>query len=635
MSGTQPEKSHLLEMGRYLWPTLRREWLRVAFASFCLLAGVLLRLAEPWPLQVVLDHVLGNREVLGNRAPSPIVETWIPTIASLGGFDPLYTLLACCVAGLVLIAMVRAFADYFRTITFTIIGNHALSEVRAQLFRHLQSLSLDFHQRSRNGDLTVRMTGDVNMLKDIAISAALPLFSSCLLLLGMSVVMLWLNWRLGLILLAAFPLFAVLSYRSSRRIHQTSKKQRKREGAMASSVAESLACVRSLQAHGADRWVADSFEAHNRKSHQESAKTSKLTAGLERSVDVQIALATAAVLWFGTQMVLQGTLTAGELVIYLAYLKRGFRPLQDFAKYLGRMSKAAASAERIVEIFREKPTVIDRPDALPAPPLRGEIVLEDLAFGYGLPVSSDDAKPNTKARTVFHGVNLTLPAGSRVAVVGPSGVGKSTLLALLLRLREPWRGTIRLDGIDIRNWTLQSYREQFGIILQENSLFAGSIQDNIAWTSPQASAEEVVAAATVACADEFIQTLPDGYATQIGERGVNLSQGQVQRIAIARAALKRPAILLLDEPTSNLDAESRARVMAALEKITQGRTTLIVTHDLDLAQTCEQILYIGFEGQIEVGTHLDLVERAGSYARLIRSSETNPLSTMPRERITT
>ncbi len=596
----------------YLVPGIKAHAGRLFWATACMFGGVALRLIEPWPLQIVLDNVLAG-------LPTPAtLNNW-----AMWGANQLHTsmpiaLLTGCAVGLIVIAIVRAGVDYYRTVAFTLIGNAVISDLRGQLFRHLQTLSLDFHSRTRAGDLTVRLTSDVNMLKDVTVSAALPLISSGLLLCGMLSVMLWMNWQLGLVILAAFPIFAMITYGSSRKIHQSARKQRQREGALASTAAENLAAVKSLQAQGGNVASAANFSSENKKSHKEGARTSRLMAGLERSVDVQIAVVSAIILWLGTQSVLNGALTAGELVVYLAYLKRGFKPLQDFAKYTGRLSKAIAAGERITELLREQPDIVDSPSAVAAPKFRGSITLENLCFAYKRTAGSTG---RVTTRPVIADLNLHVEAGQSVAIVGHSGVGKSTLFSLLLRLREPVSGLIRIDDTDIRDWTIDSVRQQMSVILQENSIFAATIRENIAMFCPSATSQEIEAAAETASAHNFIMQLPEGYETLVGERGVDLSQGQLQRLAIARAALRDVPILLLDEPTSNLDAENRQQVMTALRRVSANRTTLIITHDLDLAQTCDRVLYLGPQQTFAFDTPQRLLQNCRSYAELVGAAD--------------
>ncbi|MEZ6136402.1 MAG: ABC transporter ATP-binding protein [Pirellulaceae bacterium] len=600
MSAVNPvaEQNHNVEDKRrsilyHVLPGLLAHPARLLFAMTCLVVSVLLRIAEPWPLQFVIDRIL---------LPTSAQDSLLGSLASQWGPERLVVL---CAASLVVLATARAVADYYRTIIFSIVGNQVVSDLRSRVFTHLQTLSLAFHQKSRGGDLTVRLVGDMNMLKEVTVSAALPLLSSALLLIGMFAYMLYLNWRLGLVVAAVLPLFWFLAYRKSKEIHQAASVQRRREGALAATAAESIAAVKSVQAHGAQDRFSAAFTAQNKKSLKEGVKTSRLTAGLERSVDVMIAVASALVLWLGTRYVMDGTLTAGGLVVYLTYLKRGFKPLQDFAKYTGRISKALAAGNRITEILEQAPNVVDAPAASPAPRLRGAIDFHQVSFGY------------RGGSTVLQDLSFQLKAGQSLAIVGPSGVGKSTLLSLLIRLYDPTSGQIHIDGEDLRVWTLSSLRSQLGIVLQESAIFAGSVRDNIALSVPKASLEQVVAAAKIAQAHEFIMALESEYQTTLGERGANLSQGQIQRLAIARAVLTDTPILMLDEPTSNLDSENSQKVIAALRNASRGRTTIVVTHDLRLAAEMDRILVVDSNGRYEFGSPVELLAAGETYARLV------------------
>jgi ATP-binding cassette, subfamily B, bacterial len=598
--GTAPQWTKTF---RLLIPGMKAQWLRVLVAGLCLVLSVGLRILEPWPLQYVLDHIISNVGASPQNA----------TQNTTGGTTSVPHALIACALALVLIAVLRALADFYRTVTFSMIGNRVVTELRGRVYEHVQRLSLGFHQRSRGGDLTVRLVGDLNMLKDVAVSAALPLLSSFLLLVGMLSVMLWMEWRLGLIVLCVFPVFWLVALRGSRRIHQSAKKQRRREGALAATAAEALSAVKSVQAMDVGNAFSGSFAAHNSKSHREGVKTSRLTAGLERTVDVLIAAASAIVLWRGATFVLDGQLTPGELVVYLAYLKRGFKPLQDFAKYTGRISKALAAGDRITELLDEQPDVVEHPNAVQAPVLNGHIRFEHVSFGY------------EAHQPVLVDLSFDVRPGQRLAIVGPSGAGKSTVLSLLLRLYDPVKGQVLIDGTDIKCWTLQSLRQRMSVVLQDAVVFASSVRDNIALAVDDTTDMQVRDAARIAMIDEFIQQLPDGYETALGERGVNLSQGQRQRLAIARAVLRQSPILLLDEPSASLDPANRTNVISALKTVSSGRTTVMITHDMQLAAECDVILCLSGDGTVDLGTHAQLIAESTTYAALCHSAHL-PLS---------
>jgi ATP-binding cassette subfamily B protein len=557
-------------------------------------AAVGLRLLEPWPLKLVFDEVLGPALGIASGAGLAALELHRDVL-----------LLGIC-AVLVLVTALRAGAQYLNRVGFAKLGNGVVGELRQDLFRHLQDLPLSFHDKARTGDTVVRVINDVNLLRDVAVTAVLPLTASLLTLAGMWGLMLWLDWRLTLMAAAVLPLVALRGFSLSRRIQGAARKQRARQSDLATSAVESMGSIKNVQALALEGDFLDRFGARSASSLAQDVKTARLSASLGRTVDVLLALATALVLGFGARQAMAGVVTPGELLIFLTYLRRAFNPVQDLAKYAGRLAKASAAGERVLELLEREAEIVDAPGAVVAPRLRGEIGFEAVHFEY------------EEGRSVLTGLDLEVEAGKRFALVGPSGIGKSTTLDLLLRLREPRGGRVLVDGRDVRSYTRESLRSQVAIVLQDSLLFRGTVADNIALGARSCSREEVVAAARIANAHGFIERLPQGYETEIGERGVNLSGGEKQRIAIARAAIRRAPLLLLDEPTTGLDGASRRAVVEALWRLAADHTTLLVSHDLELCSGCDEIAYLEGGRIVERGSHRDLMELGARYSRMFR-----------------
>jgi len=577
-------------VSRHFMPHLAAHRRLVIGSMIALFGGVLFRLLEPWPLKYVFDRLFHAKPRF----------TGLPLIDRLDAV----TLLAAAAISIVLIALLRALADYWNSIGFALIGNRVLTEIRSKSYQHLQCLSLSFHSQARAGDLLMRVIGDVNMLKEIAVTAILPLLANVLVLAGMLGLMLWLNWRLALLGLAILPLSFLFTLRASRRIHKVARDQRKREGVMAATAAESIGGIKVVQTLSLEKVFSQSFSKQNKTSLMEGVQGSRLSAALERRVDVLIAIATALVVWQGARLVMSRSMTPGDLIVFLTYLKRAFTPLKDFAKYTGRLAKGAAAGERVVDLLEREPEIQDPPNAIVAPPFRGTVRFEDVSFAYDSEL------------IVFEHVEFEVPAGRHVAIVGASGVGKSTLVGLIPRLYDVTGGRVLIDGRDVREFTLASLRLQISVLLQETLLFAASIRDNIAYGAPDVDAAEVEAAARLANAHGFIEEMPEGYETMVGERGVTLSNGQRQRIAIARAAIRQSPILILDEPTTGLDEENQRDVIEALERLSQGRTTFLITHDLRTASRCHMIVLLHNRRIVERGSHEELMRAQGRYAML-------------------
>lgn len=552
----------------HLRPHLRGQRVLVGGGLAAMFLEVVMRLLEPWPLKFVIDGVIGHLGAdLGGGAPADLQQV---------------LLLACI--GLLVVVLLRALASYLMTICFALAGNRLLTSVRADAFAHLQRLSLSFHDRARTGDLVQRITSDVGRLKEVAVTAALPLFGNVVTLAAMLVVVFVLDWQLALCMLLVFPVFLLTGRKVSSRIHTVSRKQRKAEGHLATLATETLGSMQVVQAYTLEEEMQRRFSSNNLTTLKDGVKAKKLSAGLERSTDVLVGVATALVLWVGAQRVLAGALTPGELVVFITYLKAAFKPMRDLAKYTGRIAQAAASAERVVDLLEQQPEVRDSSWARPGHRLSGHVEFEHVWMGY------------EPGRPVLRGVHVRIEPGERVAFVGPSGAGKSSLVGLLTRTRDPQSGTVRLDGWDLRDLTVHDVRSQVAMVLQESLLFATSIRDNIAMGAPEGAGEvtdeQVVAAARVAGAHEFITALPHGYDTIVSERGTTLSGGQRQRIAIARAVIRDAPVVVLDEATTGLDGETETEVVAALDRLTRDRTTIIITHDLEAARDADRVVWI-------------------------------------------
>jgi ATP-binding cassette subfamily B protein len=580
-----------------LSPQLRPQRGLIAGGSLALFLEIAFRLLEPWPLKLVFDRVIPTSP----DAPAgelPFAEGWSGT-----------TLLIVSAALVVAFAVARSFFAYWSTIGFAIAGNRVLTAARSELFSHLQRLSLAFHTKAKTGDLLTRVMSDIGRLQEITVTALVPMLANLLMLLGMLAVMAWMNLELSLIALLILPLFYITTQRLGRRIHHAARKQREQEGRMGSTAAEAISAIRVVQALSLENVHEKSFAQDNVASLKEGVKAKRLSARLERTVDVLIAIATALILWRGALLVMEGFITAGDLIVFLAYLKSAFKPMRDVAKYTARIAKGAACAERILEVLDTTPAIRDATGALEAPASIQSLRFDDVSFAY---------EPESRA---LERVTFEARRGEVIALVGASGAGKTTIINLLLRLYDPETGRILLDGRDLRDFTVQSVRGRTAIVPQENILFGVTVRENIAFGRAGATDEEIILAAQLARAHEFIVRLPQGYDTIVGERGETLSGGERQRIAIARAAVRGAPVLVLDEPTASLDPENARLVREALRDLRRDRITFIIAHDFSSARDADRILVLERGRLVEEGGHEELLARGGRYADLYSSQQ--------------
>jgi ATP-binding cassette, subfamily B, bacterial len=593
--GEQPVPNARTPRGeRRLYRRLARElrpyWLWMVGLLALTMLATPLTLLTPVPLKIVIDSVLGTHPL------SPALETILPTgsdTALLVGASLLF----------VAIALLTQLQDLGAAVLSAYTGERLLLDFRTRLFRHLQRLSVSYHDLRGTTDSTYRIQYDAMAMQQIAVET-IPSFATALFtLVSMVYVTAMIDWQLALVAIGICPVLLMVSWRYRRRLRDQSRQVKKLESGAMSVIQEALAATRVVQAFGREEFEEQRFVRHFHDGMRARIRYVVVSSGYALVVGLTTAVGAAAVLYIGARRVQAGGITLGDLMLVMSYLLQLYAPLKTMSKRLGLLQNSLASAERAFTLLDEEPDVKERPEALPVHRVRGEIVFDDVSFAY------EGDKP------VLQGVSIHVRPGARVGVAGATGAGKTTLVSLLNRFYDPTDGCIGLDGIDLRAYRVADLRAQFAIVLQEPLLFSTSIGENIAYARPDASFEEIMAAADAAGAHDFIAALPDGYDTLVGERGVRLSGGERQRISLARAFLKDAPVLILDEPTSSVDVHTEAAIMAAMYRLMEGRTTFMIAHRLSTLDGCDERIEVGAGRVVQMSEGLRLSDRSSPRIR--------------------
>ena len=578
---------------------LIRELLRpyrgsLAMILVAMLVQSLMTLSAPWPLKIIIDNVVVGRKL------DPWLAHLLKPLLVHGHRSHLAEIAALAV---IVIAILNAASSYLANYLTESVGQWVANDLRMRTYHHLQYLSLRYYDTHQSGVLLSTITADVLTIQNFASSATLGILVDMFTILGMLVVMFFLNWDFTLVAVAITPLLLLLASRFKKAVKASTHEVRKQQSNIVAVVQQDLESIRVVTAFGRQELEQQALAAVSQATVAAALKARQVKALLSPIVSIIVSFCVAFVLWRGSLLILSGGMTAGELTVFLSYLGSFFKPVKDLASMNNSIAQTAVAVERIRTILDADAILPEKPGA-EEKKIQGEITFDHVAFAYNA------------SCPVLRDVSFEVRSGQMVGVVGPTGGGKSTIMSLIPRFYDPSAGKVLVDGIDVRDYRLQALRDQIGYVLQETVLFRGTVRDNIAYGREGATEEEIVEAAKLANADEFISRMPDGYQTFVGDRGDTLSGGQRQRIGIARAIIRNNPILILDEPTAALDTESERLVIEALERLMKGRTVLTIAHRLSTIRDADKIIVLKGGVVAEQGTHDQLLALGGTYAEL-------------------
>lgn len=566
----------------------------VLIILIAMVVETMIGLALPWPLKIIIDNVVGHH-------PLPSAIKWMNAIFPA---ENKMQLAAVAAISFIVITAIGALAGYADNYYNEKVAQYIANDLRKKMYHHLQHLSLSYYDSHQTGKLLSTLTADVSTIQDFSSSTLLNILVDALTIVGMIGIMFYLNSDFTLIALVVAPFLLFFVARFKKIMKKATREVRKDQSNMFVVLQKGLESIRAVNAFGRQDFEEERLKKVSQETVDAALRARRVKSALSPVVAVTVAACTAFVLWRGADLVMRGVMTVGALTVFLWYMAKFFSPVQDLAKMTNTIAQVTVALERIQAIFDTDSITREKSNAFDPGKLKGDIVFENVCFAYN------------SHSSVISNFDLNINCGERIGICGPTGSGKSTIVSLIARFYDPTSGRVLIDGADISDFTLDGLRRQIGFVMQDTILFYGSVMENIAYGRPDATTDEIIEAAKLANAHDFIMKMSHGYDTLIGERGVTLSGGQRQRIGIARALVRNSPILILDEPTSSLDPESEKLVLNALEKLMIGRTVIIIAHRLNTICDCDQIVVLN-DGLIEEkGTHGELMEKKHIYAEL-------------------